>query len=399
MKAKTVKFKIADRWPLTVDGVGAKAIMALVANHTLIVGQSRSGKTNAARRIVEEVLLWTDARVVILDPNGDFRWLNTPAEKRDDRFARQWSAIGSIENVAEDGQSWGISWAKLTLEEMAAFLRLTPKENFAEYRHLRNHYSFEKEKHKRNLGTLKSFIDSEYLKIGEGEELERYRLQLLQLDNLKLFATDPSKDLESELTGDHRAVVIDLTTDDEQKRSIIAARSLEALWRDGEKRRRRFLSRKRKLRRDPWVGTVVLIDEGHLFAPTETETEDPQKRLVRQRVQRFADQGKKLNLYLIVITQQPGKLHRDVLSEFDNRIILRMNERLSLKVLEDTYGGLRGRYDGALTFTPGEALIEGALLSDENPPPSTPRGIRFEIARTREGGGTPQNEWASPKLV
>lgn len=397
MKAKTLKFKIADGWPLTLDDVGARAIEALVTNHTLIVGQSRSGKTNAARRIVEEVLLWTDARVVILDPNGDFRWLNMPAEKRDAGFAKQWSTIGSIENVAEDGQSWGISWAKLTLEEMAAFLRLTPKENFAEYRHLQSHYSFEKQKHKKSLGTLKGFIDSEYFRIAGGEDLERYRLQLLQLNNLKVWATDPSKDLESQLTGDHRAVVIDLTTDDEQKRSIIAARSLEALWREGEKRRKRFLTSKRKLGRDPWVGTVVLIDEGHLFAQTETETEDPQKRLVRQRIQRFADQGKKLNLYLMVITQQPGKLHRDVLSEFDNRIILRMNERLSLRVLEDTYGGLRGRYDGALTFTPGEALIEGVLLSDENPPPSTPRGIRFELARTREGGGTPPNEWARLK--
>jgi DNA helicase HerA-like ATPase len=398
MRAKTVKFKIADGWPLTVGDVGAEAIIALVANHTLIVGQSRSGKTNAARRIVEEVLLWTDARVVILDPNGDFRWLNTPAEKHDDRFEKQWRGIGSIANVAEDGPSWGISWAKLTLEEMAAFLRLTPKENFAEYRHLQNHYSFEKDKHKRKLGTLRSFINSEYFRIAGGEELDRYRLQLLQLDNLKVFASDPSKDLESELTRGHRAVVIDLTTDNEQKRSIIAARSLEALWRDGEERRRRFLGSKRKLRRD-WVGTVVLIDEGHLFAQTETETEDPQKRLVRQRVQRFADQGKKLNLYLMVITQQPGKLHRDVLSEFDNRIILKMNERLSLKVLEDTYGGLSGRYDGALTFTAGEAMIEGALLSDENPPPSMPRGIRFEWARTREGGGTPKKTWAKPKLA
>lgn len=105
---------------------------------------------------------------------------------------------------------------------------------------------------------------------------------------------------------------------------------------------------------------MVVIDEGHLFAPPETK--DPQKRLVSEKIKHFADQGKKLNLYLMVITQQPGRLHPSVLSEFNNRIILRVNERRSLSVLEETYGGSRGRYDGVLTFEPGEALIEGAFF-------------------------------------
>ena len=99
----------------------------------------------------------------------------------------------------------------------------------------------------------------------------------------------------------------------------------------------------------------------------------------------------------MVITQQPGKLHPGVLSEFNNRIILRVNERRSLSALEETYGGSRGRYDGALTFEPGEALIEGALLRDESPPASLPRGVRFKLARTREGGGTPKADWALPR--
>lgn len=142
---------------------------------------------------------------------------------------------------------------------------------------------------------------------------------------------------------------------------------------------------------------MVVIDEAHLFAPPSTD--DPQKRAVCERIERFADQGKKLNLYLIAITQQPGKLHKGVLSECNNRIILRMNERLSLKVLEDTYGGIRGRYDGALTFNQGEALLEGALLCDEVPPPATPRGARFLMARTKEGGGTPKADWARPALI
>ena len=99
----------------------------------------------------------------------------------------------------------------------------------------------------------------------------------------------------------------------------------------------------------------------------------------------------------MIITQQPGKLHPEVLAEFNNRIIMRVNERRSLKALEDMYGGSKGRYDGALTFEKGEALIEGDLLRDENPPPPLPRGVKFRRSRTREGGGTPKADWALPK--
>jgi DNA helicase HerA-like ATPase len=146
-----------------------------------------------------------------------------------------------------------------------------------------------------------------------------------------------------------------------------------------------------------WPGTLVVIDEAHLFAPPATE--DSRKRAVCERIERFADQGKKLNLYLMVITQLPNKLHKGVLSECSNRIILRVNERLSLKALEDIYGGVRGRYEGALTFNPGEALIEGAILCDETPPPVTPRGVRFLKARTREGGGSLNMDWARLKRL
>jgi DNA helicase HerA-like ATPase len=241
---------------------------------------------------------------------------------------------------------------------------------------------------------LDEFLKSQYFEVAVGEHLERYRLLLKKLSDLDVWWKGKGKDLDSLFQENYRTIVVDLSKDDSQVRMITAARTLEALWRQGEERRREFLESGSKFR---WSGTLVVIDEGHLFAPVSSD--DPQKRLVSERIQRFADQGKKLNLYLMVITQQPGKLHAGVLSEFNNRIILRVNERQSLKTLEEIFGGLRGRYDGALTFETGEALIEGALLSDESPPPAAPRGVRFRRSRTREGGGTPSADWAVPKQV
>lgn len=393
-KSKTLPFRVADGWPQRRASaeVQAQAVQALVANHTLIVGQSRSGKTNAARRLIEEILTWTDTEIVILDPNADFKQLNRLGSDRSDKeFVRRWQEIRSTIGIAApDGEAWGIRWEKLSFDEMAAFLRLTPQEKFAQYRHLDRHYKYEKER--RTLGTLQEFANSPYFEIAVGEEVERYRLLLEELAARGVWATVEKKDIDSLLAGKYRGIVMDLSIDDEEVRTITMARTLEVLWRRGEEKRKAFLESG-----DQWVGTLVVIDEAHLFAPPSTD--DPQKRAVCERIERFADQGKKLNLYLMAITQQPGKLHKGVLSECNNRIILRMNERLSLKVLEDTYGGIRGRYDGALTFNPGEVLLEGALLCDEIPPPATPRGAHFLMARTQEGGGTPKTDWARPTLI
>src|SRR6266576_1668637 len=341
-------FDVAKQWPARGAARSAKdrAVQALVAGHTLIVGQSRSGKTITARRIIEEIINWTQARVVILDPNADFRFLNEVDPNLDRKipenefFADRWSVLGKeIEIATPDGGAWGIKWGELSKREMAAFLGLTGTDDFGEYSHFDRHYKYQEKDN--GFSTLDAFKSSKYFETrpsGEDEDLERYRLRLENVAQLGVWwkmGTD--KDVDSLFEGTNRAVVVDLSKDDQQVRMITAARTLEALWRQGEKRRKAFL----ESGTGAWPGTLVVIDEGHVFAPPAPE--GPQKRLVCERIQRFADQGKKLNLYLMVVTQQPGKLHRDVLSEFNNRIILRVNERRSLKVLEETYGGFRCR--------------------------------------------------------
>src|ERR1700731_2408602 len=105
-------FDVAKQWPARGIARSAKdrAVQALVAGHTLIVGQSRSGKTTAARRIIEEIINWTKARIVILDPNADFRFLNEVDPRLDRKipenefFAEKWSVLGrEIEIATPEG--------------------------------------------------------------------------------------------------------------------------------------------------------------------------------------------------------------------------------------------------------------------------------------------------------
>jgi DNA helicase HerA-like ATPase len=414
-------------WPIGRPEAQKAAVKELLGGHTLIVGQSRSGKTNAARRLFEEVLLWTDIRIVLFDPNGDFRWLNQVDSKTDDKdFAADWNRLAQhIRVLTPDGsEQWGIPWGQLSLDEMAAFLKLDPVETFAEYQILKAHYAFEVERRKKSgtfekggLGNIAEFAQSSYfrnasrrlLRVADmvkrmlglttgaaSEATDRYRLRLETLASRNAWATTPGKDLDSILKGDFRAAVIDLSLDDEEVRAVTIARALEVLWKTGLARRTEAISAASEGRAAPlWPITVVAIDEAHMFAGPGPF--DPQRRLVSERIERLADQGKKFNLYLFLVTQQPGKLNQRILAECNNRIILRMNERVSLELLEAAYGGIRGRYNGALTFRTGEALFEGSLLCDETPPSSMPRGVQFLKARTREGGGNPPNTSAELK--
>jgi len=60
-----VGFSTCRRSTSTCAGPGLKA-------HTLIVGQSGSGKSFMLGRFLEEIAAKTSARMVILDPNSDF---------------------------------------------------------------------------------------------------------------------------------------------------------------------------------------------------------------------------------------------------------------------------------------------------------------------------------------
>ncbi len=54
--------------PTTIATIDASS----TRHHTLIVGQSGSGKSNFLTRYVEEIVLRTGGRVILLDPNGDY---------------------------------------------------------------------------------------------------------------------------------------------------------------------------------------------------------------------------------------------------------------------------------------------------------------------------------------
>jgi len=110
--------------------------------HTAIIAQSGSGKSFFLGRLIEELILETESRCVILDPNADFRrlgvivdkhrWENAaydfdndrgflPHEASRDVFAERWNLI-SIRVEGGPGFSPGLlhlHWPSLSFEFLA----------------------------------------------------------------------------------------------------------------------------------------------------------------------------------------------------------------------------------------------------------------------------------------
>jgi hypothetical protein len=105
--------------PIYLDSKG-------LLHHTLVVGQSGSGKSFFVARVIEEIVLSTWARVLIIDPNGDFRSLSQaspPEFWSTDKVAKRFAELGRISKRKrnyDDQETFRTAW------EGRRFLNLHP---------------------------------------------------------------------------------------------------------------------------------------------------------------------------------------------------------------------------------------------------------------------------------
>jgi hypothetical protein len=94
--------------------------------HTAVIGQSGSGKSYFIARLLEEITLRTHARIVILDPNGDFSRFHSPRERdfwEKSPFAytlKQLKALTTAERSYDDYDSFCEVWNKRRFQFVTA---------------------------------------------------------------------------------------------------------------------------------------------------------------------------------------------------------------------------------------------------------------------------------------
>jgi hypothetical protein len=341
--------------------------------HTFFCGQSGSGKTYSLGTVLEQLLLQTKLRLVVLDPNSDFVRLNASREGIDEVDASRYREVAAGIVVRRAGGNGPgrlhVRFTDCDAEEQAAVLRLDPIGDRDEY------------------GALVDLLEQSFEETAEtpGELAERLsaasdpnvrglgaRVRNLGIHRWQIWSTGDLGSIQDLVAADGpRALVVDLGSLGTPGEKAIAAESvLAALWR-------------RREAREP---TLVVIDEAHNVCPREPG--DPVTELATQHAARFASEGRKFGLYLLVSTQRPQRVNEQVVSQCDNLVLMRMASSADL-----AYVSARLSYapapllERATSFGLGEALVAGKIASH-------PAFVRFGPRIAQEGGGDVPATWA-----
>jgi uncharacterized protein len=339
-----------------LDGAG-------FGRHTLLCGQSGSGKTYSLGVLLEQLLMETRVRVLVLDPNSDYVGLAQPRSTVDPPAAAGYlAAAGHI--VVRSGSSGasrlGLHFRDLEAAQQAALLRLDPVADRDEYAEL---VAIAGDANPASFDELEGGGD-------EARGLAR-RGRNLGVDRFGLWSGHDDASILNDLADPNiRCLVADLgSLDSPPERSLAAGAVLEQLW-------------SRRARREPMM---IVIDEAHNVCPAHPG--DPLDVLTTEAVVRIAGEGRKFGVYLILVTQRPQKVHENVLSQCDNLVLMRMNSAGDLAHLAEVFSFVPpGLVDRAATFGQGEALVAGKISSH-------PALITFG-ARISNEGGTDVSGWA-----
>jgi Helicase HerA, central domain len=103
--------------------------------HTFFCGQSGSGKTYALGTVLEQLLLRTSLRVVVLDPNSDFVRLDAVRDGVEEQAAAEYrqAAEGLEVRSGDSRQRLHVRFVDCDPEEQAAVLQLDPIRDVDEY--------------------------------------------------------------------------------------------------------------------------------------------------------------------------------------------------------------------------------------------------------------------------
>jgi hypothetical protein len=341
--------------------------------HTFLCGQSGSGKTYALGLLLEQLLLHTELNLVIIDPNSDFVRLNhvrrgTPAAGVRAYKARaknlQIMRPGTIARGRNALRAW---FSDLAEPEQASALQLDALLDRQEYSELSSIAD--------EIGDRRYSLH-DVLKLTRTSRSNASRDLALRIQNLgvadwSVWASGKQPSSADLLQEDTRAVVLDVgTLATASEKAVVAATVLGNLWRRREQRR----------------PTLIVIDEAHNVCPDE-----PVNALQANATQycvNIAAEGRKFGLYLVVSTQRPQKVHRNVLSQCDNLLLMRMNSRSDLTELSSAFSFVAASLlEEALRFRQGEALLAGRIVP-------APLIARLTGRVSEEGGADIPASWA-----
>ncbi|WP_460122833.1 helicase HerA-like domain-containing protein [Stetteria hydrogenophila] len=340
--------------------------------HLAILAVTGGGKSNTVCVLATRIVGDLGGTMVLFDVHGEY------AGSIDLR-----TALGGRVNVVEPK----INPAKLELSEILKLAKL-PENASVQERIIRDAWKKTIEEYEKGQvlqgDLLKRFLGEVKAKTSSPDSSERRAavsaLNRLE-DMLEVYkdVIDPNyyRDLEK-IIKPGTLTIFDLSGLDEAGADAVVSHYL-----------RRILGERKLYKRTEGsvgypVPILVAIEEAHVLIPRDRPT------LTKYWASRVAREGRKFGVGLIIVSQRPKKLDDDVLSQTNNKIILRIVEPTDQRYVREASEQLSEDLTRVLpSLNPGEAIVVGSMTR-------LPALVKIDECPARTGG-TDVNaveEWA-----
>ena len=337
----------------------------LVQKHCSVLAKTGSGKSYTAAVILEE-LLERNVALLVIDPHGEYASMKEP--NKDGDFGRYKVKPRGYEVVVytpsemamnpKADRPFRFNGLNLSAREVA---KMIPHESTSGQLGLL-YEAISALRAETDAYTLEDIIDQ----VVRSNSKAKWNLvgQLESLMELGLFSGSATS--AEELLRPGKASVIDMTGILPELQAMIVSRLLTDIF---EARKRRMIS-----------PGMVVVEEAHNYIPERGTGNAASTSIIRT----IAAEGRKFGLGLMVISQRPARVDKNVISQCNTQIIMRVTNPNDLKALSKGLEGMTSDLEEEIKRLPAGVAM---LVSNEIERPIT---VNVRPRKSRHGGVSTQ---------
>ena len=355
----------------------------MMSTHFAILAGTGAGKSYLARVIIEELMMpYNGAAICIFDPHGEYKTLDDINKSSEFRANLPRKYEPKVQ-VLQLGENLSINVNDLDLGELKTLL-YNPSEKMElslskAVMHVKNmnRENFSYKALKKYIDDEKEFAEESGNKNDSLSSLTAISWRLhKRFDKSKIFKDDGGSAL-SDIFEPGVCTVIDLSSADEEEQQVLAAVLLNKVFKARMEATRRLGISDGQAGDEISYPVFALLEEAHRFAP-----QGDSEKLSNSVLRKILGEGRKFGVGVGLITQRPGKLDQNVLSQCMSQFILRIVNPIDQESLKQ---GVEAAGRDLLRELPslskGQVIVSGSCVR-------TPVLVKVRKAKTRHGGET-----------
>ena len=322
-------------------------IDALVQKHICILAKTGGGKSYACGVLIEE-LLKHKVPLVIIDTHGEYHSLTQPNKSRKDqknmeRFGikkddyasqiNEYSPVGNRGNINHLTLNGNNLKAREIIDILSA--KLSGPQVGVLYQ------AIKEVKEYKQVYDLRDIIDA----VNRSKSNARWNViaSLESLDSIGVFSDNGTKN--ADLVKKGKCSLINMKGVPPDVQDVVVARLTKELFED------------RKAGKIPPF--LFVVEEAHNYCPERGVGRSVSSGILRT----IASEGRKFGMGLCVVSQRPAKVDKNIISQCNTNIILKVTNPNDLKAIIQSVEGLTSQTYNEIQRLPiGVALISGAGL-------------------------------------